>query len=181
VKQSNRHQIIQDLVQKWEETGKRHLYLVLGRCAELEALARELSNARMPDRQSVGNPLHVNAVLLERLKQQNKLDELDGGEAKYPTMVREKLASEFEAALKEALDKKRVVVLTDLELLFAFDLDLALLRLHATNGRHVVLLLPGERVGERVMLFHETEERFQRQLPMNLVMDTHIWEIANDN
>ena len=181
MKHANRNDIVHELGQKWNEGGKRHLYLVLGRCSELEALARDLANARMPDRQQVGEPIRVNAALLDRLKQQNKLDELDGGEAKYPTMVRERLKAEFEVLVKGALDRKRAVVLGELELLFAFELDLALLRREATNGRHIVLLLPGERIGDRVVLFHEADERFQRALPTNLVMDTHIWEVANGN
>jgi hypothetical protein len=179
VKRANRHDILRELTQKWDEVGKRHLYLVLGRCEELAVLARELANARTPDRQPLGAPLSVNGALLRLLEQRGDLDRLDGGEAKYPTMVRERLAQEFEALLKDALARRHVIVLTDLELLFAFDLDLALLRLHATNGRHVVLLLPGQRVGERILLFHEVEERFHRTLPTNLVMDTHVWEIAH--
>lgn len=179
MKHANRHDIVRELSQKWEESGKRHLYLILGNCAALDSLARDLASARLPDRQQVGNAVSVNARLLQRLKELDKLDDLDGGEAKYPTMVRERLTLEFASLVRATLNRKRVIVLTDLELLFAFELDLALLRQEATNGRHVVLLLPGERVGESICLFHESDERFQRKLPTSLVMDTHIWEIAH--
>jgi len=180
MKRMNRHEILGDLVSKWEESGKRHLYLVMGSCTELAAFERDLkTNAKTPDRQPLRPPISVNGALLARLPDE-ELNKLDGGEAKYPTMVHDRLKKEFESLLLEALDKQNIVVLKDMELLFAFNLDLALLRLHATNGRHVVLLLPGRRVGDRIILFHEAEDRFERKLPANLIMENHIWEIGHD-
>jgi hypothetical protein len=176
----NRHEILGELTSRWDETGKRHLYLVMGSCSQLTAFDHDLkTNAKTPDRQPLRPPISMNSAMLARLSDE-ELNKLDNGEAKYPTMVRDRLKREFEALLTEALRKQNVIVLKDMELLFAFDLDLAVLRLHATNGKHVVLLLPGQRVGDRIILFHDAEEKFERRLPTNLFMENHIWEIGHD-
>lgn len=180
MKRMNRHEILGELTCKWEESGKRHLYLVMGSCSELAAFENDLkTHAKTPDRQPLRPPIRMNSAILDRLSD-DELNKLDNGEAKYPTMVRDRLKKEFEGLLTEALKEQNVIVLKDMELLFAFDLDLALLRLHATNGKHVVLLLPGQRVGDRIVLFHEAVDKFERRLPTNLFMENHIWEIGHD-
>jgi hypothetical protein len=50
----------------------------------------------------------------------------------------------------------------------------------ASNQSHILLLLPGERRGERLAIFHEAAERFQRTVPQNLVADNHLWELTGE-
>jgi hypothetical protein len=180
MKRMNRHDILGDLSSKWGESGKRHLYLVMGLCAQLDAFERDLiANAKTPDRKPLRQPISINKAILARLSDED-LNKLDSGEAKYPTMVHDRIKKEFEALLTDALEEQNIAILRDMEMLFAFNIDLAILRLIATNGKHVVLLLPGHRVGDRIILFHEAEGKFERRLPTNLVMENHIWEIDHD-
>jgi hypothetical protein len=178
MKRASREEILKELSAKWAERGKRHLYLVLGKVSALAQFEKDLSFAKAPGRQPLDAVLSVNQELLKRLPG-DEADRLINGEAKYPTMITERLAREFDALVKDSQAERDVVVLKDLELVFAFDLDLASLRLRAVNGKHIVLLLPGHCTGGRIILYHEAEERFHRALPTNLVMDAHIWEIGH--
>ena len=68
--------------------------------------------------------------------------------------------------------------LKNLEILFAYDLELNCLRIRAANQKHILLLLPGEKVGDRVTLFHEAPQNNHRTLPTNLVPENHLWELS---
>jgi hypothetical protein len=63
------------------------------------------------------------------------------------------------------------------EILFAYDLELNCLRIRATNQKHILILLPGEKVGDRITLFHEAASNNHRSLPTNLVPENHLWEL----
>jgi len=179
MKRANRHEILRDLSGRWEETGKRHLYLVLGTYADLAAFLKDVKRgARTPDRRPVEAVIRVNSALLETLGESGQ-EEMVDSEARYLEHIQQTLARHFDGILKTELERHDIVVLADLELIFAFSLDLAVLRQHATNGKHVVLLIPGRREGERIVLFREAEQEFRRSLPVNLVMENHIWEIAH--
>ena len=179
MKRMGRHEILQELASKWEETGKRHLYLVMGTCSQLRAFEKDLiANAKTPDRQPINEICSVNSAILKRLPEKD-LEKLVNDEAKYPIATHNRIKKEFEELLSDTFKKQNLVILKDLEFLFAFGVDLAPLRLHASNGRHLVLLLPGEKSGNKTILYHETEECFHRPLPSNLVMENHTWEISH--
>ena len=70
--------------------------------------------------------------------------------------------------MAEKLNGGSFLALKNLELLFAYDLELNCLRIRATNQKHILILLPGERVGDRITLFHEAPQKYHRTLPTNL-------------
>ena len=79
--------------------------------------------------------------------------------------------------MAEKLNSWLVPALKNLELLFAYDLELNCLRIRATNQKHILVLLPGEKVGDRITLFHEAPSTNHRTLPTNLVPENHLWEL----
>ena len=48
----------------------------------------------------------------------------------------------------------------------------------AANQKHILVLLPGEQVSDRITLFHEASARNHRTLPANLVPENHLWELS---
>jgi hypothetical protein len=70
-----------------------------------------------------------------------------------------------------------LLALKNLEILFAYDLELNCLRIRAANKKHILMLLPGERVGDRIILFHEAPSNNHRTLPITMVPEDHIWEL----
>ena len=79
--------------------------------------------------------------------------------------------------LAEGLTNSAVVTLKNVELLFAYDLELSTLRTRAVNQKYIVLLLPGQRSGDRITLFHEASPQWHRTLPRELVPDDHLFEL----
>jgi len=79
----------------------------------------------------------------------------------------------------DLLQARPFVILKQLELLFAYELDLSVFRTRATNQSHILLLLPGERRGDHVVLFHEADARFHRTIPPNLIAENHLWELTD--
>ena len=82
----------------------------------------------------------------------------------------------FEQFLRQTITGGKLVVLSDLEMLFAYSMELNLLRTLATDDNKVLLLLPGRRLGGRIEMFHEADEG-NYTLPTNLIADNHLWEI----
>ena len=79
--------------------------------------------------------------------------------------------------MAEKLNDGSFLALKNLEILFAYDLELNCLRIRATNQKHILILLPGEKVGDRITLFHEAPANNHRTLPINLVPENHLWEL----
>jgi hypothetical protein len=67
--------------------------------------------------------------------------------------------------------------MADLELLFAYRVELNLLRTLAADDDRVLLLLPGRRDGLRVMMFPELADS-SYTLPTNLIADNHLWPLS---
>lgn len=72
--------------------------------------------------------------------------------------------------------EKGLVVLSNLELLFAYDVDLNPLRTLSTDQKRTILLLPGRRSGDKIIMFSESGED-SYLLPTNLIADDHIWSL----
>jgi len=158
----------------------RHLYAVLAPYARLAQFERvDLAGATGPDGHPLPAPLNLNRELLARIGDED-LNAMVGDEAKYPTQVRRRLNEELRALLTDSLRKAPLVILKQVELLFAYELDLSILRTLAANRSHILLLLPGARVGEQITLFHEAEARFHRPFPAGLITENHLWELSDD-
>jgi hypothetical protein len=171
------HEINSHLRQKLEMPTGRHLYVVLGTFERLERYEKvDFREARSPSGQCLGDPINVNHNLLDRIND-DELKRLVQTEASRTESVKDRLAKELDALVAEKLNGGSFLALKNLEILFAYDLELNCLRIRATNQKHILILLPGEKVGERITLFHEATSSNHRTLPTNLVPENHLWEL----
>ena len=171
------HEINSQLRQKLEMPTGRHLYVVLGTYERLERYEKvDFREARSPSNQRLGDPVNVNHSLLDRIND-DELKHLVQTEASRIESVKDRLAKELDALVAEQLNGSPFLALKNLEILFAYDLELNCLRIRATNQKHILLLMPGEKVGDRITLFHEAPANNHRTLPANLVPENHLWEL----
>ena len=171
------HEINTQLRQKLEMPTGRHLYVVLGTYERLERYEKvDFREARYPSGQRLGDPVNVNLQLLDRIND-DELKRLVQTEASRTESVKDRLSKELDALVAEKLNGGSFIALKNLEILFAYDLELNCLRIRATNQKHILVLLPGERVGDRITLFHEAAQNNHRTLPTNLVPENHLWEL----
>lgn len=172
------HEINSQLRQKLEMPTGRHLYVVLGTYERLDRYERvDFREARSPSGQKLGDPVNVNHSLLARIND-DELKRLVQTEASRTESVKDRLAKELDTLVAERLNGGSFLALKNLELLFAYDLELNCLRIRATNQKHILILLPGEKVGDRIALFHEAQAQNHRTLPTNLVPENHLWELS---
>ena len=168
-------EIIEALRSKLAVEGGRHLYGVLGTYPALDAFAATLRQAKLPDGHPFPEPLSVNQGILKAIPD-DEFRRLVADEAKRPEPTAAHVARAFEAFLRAHLTARGLVVLAHLELLFAYHVELNLLRTMAADDDRVLLLLPGKREGGRVIMFPDTSEG-SYILPTNLVADNHLWQL----
>jgi hypothetical protein len=172
-------QIVTELRNKLQVDMGRHLYGVLGSYAGLDSFEHaHLAEARGPDGAPFAAPLNLNRALLDSIAD----DDLRGlirDEARHPLATQRRLNEHLTNLLTARLREARFLIIKQIELIFAYELELTIFRTCATNDKHILLLLAGERRGDRITLFHEAEARFQRTLsvPDNLIADNHLWEL----
>ena len=155
----------------------RHLYGVIGPYAALERFAGKLAQARTSADRRFPAPRSVNRGILEAIPD-DEFRQLVADEAKRPEPTAAHVARAFESFLRTALKGKGPVILADLELVFAYNLELNVLRSLAADDDQVILLLPSKREGGRVVMFAETGES-SYMLPSNLIADNHLWELKD--
>ncbi len=172
------HEINSQLRQKLDMPTGRHLYVVLGTFERLERYERvDFREARSPSNQKLGEAINVNHQLLERIPDE-ELKRLVQTEASRTESVKDRLSKELDALVADKLDSGSFLALKNLEILFAYDLEMNCLRIRAANQKHILLLLPGEKVGDRVTLFHEAPQKYHRTLPHTYVQENHLWELT---
>ena len=172
------HEINSHLRQKLEMPTGRHLYVILGSYERLERYQNvDFREAQSPSGESLGDPVNINRRLLDRIDD-DELKSLLQTEASRIGSVKKRLSDELDTLFAHELATKSLLTLKNVELLFAYDLELNCLRIRATNQKHILLLLPGERVGDRITLFHEAPPHNHRTLPTNLVPENHLWELS---
>lgn len=170
--------VISELREKLQFDIGRHLYGVLGSYDQLERFEHDhLTQARDHQDRHFPLPINVNRELLRRIGDAD-LRQLVDTEARRPHAVTYRLNQEFDALLADLLQQTDLVILKQLELLFAYNLELSVLRTRASNQSHILLLLPAERRGEHLIMFHEVPPKFQRSIPPNLIADNHLWELT---
>jgi hypothetical protein len=160
--------IIADLYQKIQNSSGRHLYGVLGSYAALQRFARRLEEARFP------RPLSITRGILDTIPD-DEFRDLVTNEAKQPQPIRAHVRMAFERFLRTHLTGKGLVVMEGLELLFAYDIDLAPFRTLATDDNHLLLLLPGMRERGYVKMYPNQDKVYA--LPPQLIADHHLWEL----
>lgn len=168
-------EIIEALRQKLALPGGRHLYGVLGGYAALGAFAAKLRQARTTDGIPFSGPVNVNRGILDAIPDE-EFRELAENEAKRPEPTAAHVARAFERFLRERLAGGGILVLSNLEMLFAYQIELNLLRSMAADEQRILLLLPGRRSRGRVVMFHEANGG-DYTLPTNLIADNHLWEV----
>lgn len=170
-------EIIEALRSKLAILSGRHLYGVLGDYSTLTAFAERIQEAKTPDGKAFPPALSVNQGILETIPDQEFL-ELVQNEAKRPEPTVRRVEQAFETFLRAKLKGGGLLVLSHLEILFAYQLELNLLRTLATDNHRVLLLLPGKKEGNRITLFPSLEQEGYI-LPSNLIADNHLWELRD--
>lgn len=173
-------QVITQLRSKLQFEAGRHLYGVLGSYQQLERFMRnDLAAARDPADNKFPTPINLNKALLECIDDAALRDLIDR-EAKRPQWITQRLNDELAKLLQASLRQTPFVILYQIELMFAYDLEFATLRRYASNQNRILLLLPGQRSGDQIVLFHEATAEFQRNLPASVIADNHLWELADE-
>ncbi len=167
--------IIETLLAKLGTPGGRHLYGVLGGYRALDAFAQELQQATGPDGKRLPGPTNVNLGILDAIPDK-EFKRLVEDEAKRPEPTAAHVAKAFDRFLRTHLTGGGLAVFSNLELLFAYGIDLNLLRVLAADEDRVLLLLPGRRSAGTIIMFHEAEEG-RYKLPTNLIASDHLWEL----
>lgn len=168
-------EVIDALRSKLTLPGGRHLYGVLGTYAALDAFAKKLLEAKTPDGQPFPKPLSVNRGILESIPDV-EFGELVRNEARRPEPTFAHAAKAFETFLRAELTGRGLVVLTSLEMVFAYRVELNLLRTLATDDDRVLLFLPGRRERGQIIMYPDATEG-SYVLPPNLIADNHLWEL----
>lgn len=172
-------QVISELRDKLQFEMGRHLYGVLGTFSQLAAFEKAgLAQALDPQGRQLPTPVNLNRELLARIGDDD-LRRLVRDEGRRPQSIQRQLSQRLDSLLAEYLASDSFLVIKQVELVFAYELDLSVFRTRATNQNHILLLLPGERRGDHVTLFHEAGSRFERTLPRNLIADNHLWELTD--
>lgn len=155
----------------------RHLYGVLGSYQKLRAFAETLQQATTPDGKPFPAPLSVNKGILESIPD-TEFRWLVENEAKRPEPTAAHVAQAFERFLRSHLKSESILVLANFEMLFAYNIELSLLRTLARDEDRMLLLLPGRRSSGRVIMFPDLD-RGSYTLPTNLIAENHLWELRD--
>jgi hypothetical protein len=169
-------EIIEALLYKLATPVGRQLYGVLGTYRGLDAFSHKLRQAKTPDGFPFPEPLNVNQGVLQAMPD-DEFRDLAENEAKRPAPIAAQVAKAFERFLRANFTGKGVLVLAHIEMLFAYRVDFHILRALAADRDRALLLLPGRRSGDRIILFHETPEE-ERAMPKDLIVAGHLWEVA---
>lgn len=167
--------IVEALRSRLSNPGGRHLYGILGSYPALDTFAKKLRQVKTPDGRRFPKPLSVNRGILEAIPD-DEFHKLVADEAKRPEPTAAHVARAFESFLRSKLGGKGLVVLANLEILFAYDLELNLLRVLAADDDRIVLLLPGKRELGKTLMFPDVVEG-SYTLPSNLIAENHLWQL----
>lgn len=169
-------EIIETLRSKLSMPGGRHLYGVLGTYLALEAFAAKLRDAKTPDGKRFPKPVNVNSGILETIPD-DEFRQLAEHEAKRPEPTAAHIARAFKELLRTKLQKKGLLILAHLEMLFVYNIELELLRIMAADENRILLLLPGRRMSGKIIMFPGLVEENSYMLPTNLIAENHLWEL----
>jgi hypothetical protein len=162
-------EIIQDLKSKLNAPSGRHLYGVLGTYPKLKEFSEKLVEANF------AKPISINIGILESIPDED-FRNLAESESKMPEPTANHVKQAFEKYIRSYLSNDGLVTLCDLELLFPYQIDFNLLRTLAADDFKVLLLLRGERRGDRIIMFPGLTE-YQYEIPISLLSENHLWEI----
>jgi hypothetical protein len=169
--------VVQALAAKLAIPTGRHLYGVIGRYPALDRFSAKLTGTKLPDGTKVERTVSVTAEVLNGMADDD-FRRMVADEAKRPEVVAAEVQRAFNAFLRGVARRQRLVVLANLEIVFAYHVELNLLRTLAADDIRFLLLLPGGITNGKPMLFEEqTEARYV--LPANLIAENHLWVIED--
>lgn len=169
--------IIEALREKLKVPVGRHLYAVLGTYKDLNTFSKKLAEAKTVDGIPFPKPVSVNKGIL-RFIPNDDFRLLVENEAKKPGPTHAYVEKAFNTLLQAELNNN-LVVLANMELIFAYDTDLVYLRTLSTDSKRIILLLPGKRHGDRIIMFPGiTGISRTYALPQTLIAIDHIWEVS---
>jgi len=169
--------VVEALRRKLAVPSGRHLYGVLASYKALDAFGETLRQAKMPDGKRFPKSLSVNRGILDTIPD-DEFRTLVEHEAKRPEPTAAHVAKAFETFLRVQLRAKGLVILAHLELLFAYHLELNLLRTLSADEDRILLLLPGKHAGGKIVLFPDFPDG-SYTLPTNLIAENHLWELRS--
>jgi hypothetical protein len=158
----------------------RHLYAVLGTYSQLDKFTKTaINHAKQPNGEPFPKPISLNQVLLDSFDP-DSLQEMIHKELKRPQNTQDKLNRAFDEFLRISREETKFLILKDLELLFAYSLDVSRLRLWASNQQHLLILLPGENRSDQIYLFPEVSDEESFKFDNQLFSENNIWELSNE-
>lgn len=170
-------QVISELRRQLQNQSGRHLYVALGSYGQLQSFEKhDLGSAQTVDGQAFPEPVNFNRELLACIVDK-VLRRMVRDESRRPKAVESQLNQAFDQILRQFFAQHSFLILKQCELLFAYNLDSSKLRTNAANQNHLLLLLPGRLISRQIQLFHESEPRFQKQFPGQLVTENNLWEL----
>lgn len=173
-------EILSFLQQNLSNNIGRHLYAVLGTYIQLNKFTETaLYHAKQPNGEPFPKAISLNHVLINSFDP-DQLQELIHKELKRPQNTQDKLNRAFDEFLRTSREETNFLILKDLELLFAYSLDVSRLRLWASNQQHLLILLPGEVRGDQIYLFPEVSDDESFKFDNQLFSENNIWELSNE-
>jgi hypothetical protein len=166
-------EIIEILRKKIEVPVGRHLYGIIGSYDSLNRFSTESSKAKRIDGTQFPNPISINQGLLELFSDVEFRTTVET-EAKYPQPTRKTIEDAFDRFIRNHLKEHGLIILKDLELVFAYNVNLNPLRTLAADERKIILLLPGKRSGKAIIMYPNCTEG-ENPLPTNLIAEDHLW------
>lgn len=174
-------QIIGELRTKLPFDTGRHLYAVIGTYQQLRIFREvELTKARDGNDSLFPQVCNLNYELLTRIED-SELRELVGNEARRPLTIASRLEKQLSQFMNEYFVVQNFLILEHVELVFTYQLDFSIFRRTASNQNHILFLLPAERRGDQIVVFHQADVRFHRTIPENLIADNHVWELMDSD
>lgn len=169
-------EVIEALRAKLNIKSGRHLYGIMGSYNALDKFSKSLRQAKTYDGQPFPTPLSVNREILNAIPD-DEFKELADNEPKKPEPTVQHIKQSFESFLRSGLRDHDLLVLTGLEMLFAYHIELNLFRTLATDDKRIILFLPGKRTrqGEVEIFAGLTDQVYI--LPTNFIAENHMWEL----
>lgn len=154
----------------------RHLYAIVGSYSALRAVETTLGKMKLTDGTPFPSAVSVTDAVLATFSDE-EMHRIVHEEARRPEPTRASVQQAFNRIVREQGRALPVLVMKDLELLFAYETDFQPLRALATDATRIVLLLPGRRSGERVRVYPDADQG-KHFLPKGLIADNHLFEVA---
>jgi hypothetical protein len=153
----------------------RHLYGILGDYESLNRFEKEIKSTTIADGEPFPSIESANKGIINRFSDEQFRTLVDD-EAKRPEPTRASIGAAFEGFIKDRIQTNKTLILKDLELVFIYNVDLGILRVLAADQYRIILLLPGQMVRDRILMFPGSKYDFS--IPRNLIAENHIWELS---